>query len=656
MQVRAGLPSGPLARVLHPEPFFFRKAGHGLIDVSIWVLAGIGAFLLRFDFALHTDMVPSIVATVAVLVGVNLIATLALQLHRQSWAKITFNDARMLAFGIVGASVVAVVLLGIGVPTSDVPLSVPVLAGVLSTMLMVTARGFARYVDDRRRATVVPQRRRRNVLIVGAGEAGSMLVREMQRHPEAGLVPVAFVDDDRDKVGRTIGRVPVVGTMEQLKLVFAATKVDEVLIAVPQADGRQIRSIVDKIRAANRNVPYRTMPALHELLSGTVTVSRVREVGIDDLLRRPPIKLDVDSILGYLQGKTVMVTGAGGSIGSELVRQICRFAPNELVLFGHGENSIFQLERELDRDWPRVRYHSVIGAVQNVVRLDHIFRTLKPDVVFHAAAHKHVPLMELNPEEAVFNNVVGSRNLVNLALKYEVSHFVNISTDKAVNPTSVMGASKRLVEEIVEQASQLAKPGKVFTSVRFGNVLGSRGSAVPIFKQQIKHGGPVTITHPDMVRYFMTIPEATRLVLQASALGRNGEIFILDMGDPVRVLDLVKDLIRLSGLEPEVDIPITFTGVRPGEKLVEELMSEHELHDKTSHDKIFVAHPLAVDGNQLDRVVDHLIQAAMQSDGAEIRRLLGVGLSPATASSTTLGLSSQEPEERDLRNVRHTLN
>jgi len=305
------------------------------------------------------------------------------------------------------------------------------------------------------------------------------------------------------------------------------------------------------------------------------------------------------------------------------VRQICRFQPGELILFGHGENSIYQLERELDLHFSSMPYHSVIAAVQNVQRLDYVFRRYRPEVVFHTAAHKHVPLMELNPEEAVFNNVVGTKNLVQLALKHGVSHFVNISTDKAVNPSSVMGASKRMAELIVEDAARDASDGQAFLSVRFGNVLGSRGSAVPIFRNQILNGGPVTVTHPDMMRYFMTIPEATRLVLQASAMGRNGEIYILDMGEPVRVLDLVKDLIRLSGLEPDVDIPIVFTGVRPGEKLLEELMTTAERQGRTRHEKIFVAKPSPVRREALDETLDVLLEAALRSDGDTIRRVFG---------------------------------
>jgi FlaA1/EpsC-like NDP-sugar epimerase len=436
------------------------------------------------------------------------------------------------------------------VRTDTLPIGVVVADAALATLLMLTARGIARTADESRRRTFVKGRRRRNALVIGAGDAGAMLAREMQRHPEAGLRPVGFIDDDPRKIGRMIVQVPVLGGMRHLAQAIRHVAADEVLIAIPSADGRAVRSIVEQIRAADPKLPYRTMPALHDLLSGSVTVSRVREVGIDDLLRRPPVKLDNDSILQQIQGKVVMVTGAGGSIGTELVRQICRFSPKKLVLFGRGENSIYQLERELIRTWPQIPYASVIGAVQNVVRLDQVFAAHRPDIVFHAAAHKHVPLMESNPEEAVFNNIIGSRNLVDMSLKYGVARFVNVSTDKAVRPTSVMGATKRLVELIVEQASRRAKPGQVFVSVRFGNVLGSRGSAVPIFQQQIKDGGPVTITHPDMVRYFMTIPEATQLVLQAFALGQNGEIYILDMGEPVRVLDLVNDLIRLSGWSP----------------------------------------------------------------------------------------------------------
>ena len=653
--MRVGLLPGSAGRWFKPEPFFFEKLARGLFDVGIWIVAGLGAYVLRFDFAVPSEQHAAVVGTVAAFVCTKLVATLVFQLHRQNWVKVSFRDARAIGVAMASAGAAAWLLLVVALPVANVPPSVPLIDAVLATMGMLVVRGGARWLDDRSRIRFTTTRRFRNVLIVGAGEAGATLVREMQRHPETGMRAVAFVDDDPAKIGRTISRVPVVGGLKQLPAALAHGSVDEILIAIPSADGRQLRSVVDRIRAANGDVPYRTMPSLHDLLSGTVTVSRIREVGIEDLLRRPPVKLDTDSILGYLQGKTVMVTGAGGSIGSELVRQICRFGPKRLILFGHGENSIYQLERELDRHWPEVPYSSVIGAVQNVVRLEYLFRTMRPDVVFHAAAHKHVPLMELNPEEAVFNNVVGSRSLVDLSLKYEVSHFVNISTDKAVNPTSVMGASKRLVELVVANAARLASPGQVFVSVRFGNVLGSRGSAIPLFKQQIKDGGPVTVTHPDMVRYFMTIPEASKLVLQASALGRNGETYILDMGEPVRVLDLVRDLIRLSGFDPDVDIAIEFTGVRPGEKMVEELMTEQEKDGTTEHEKIFVARSIAIDPDALDATIRSLVDAAMRSDGVEIRRLLGTG-GPAPAVVLADGGDRDPGESSDDRRERVLLN
>jgi len=606
----------------HSGPFFGSRLLRGSVDVASWIVAGLLAFAVRYDLAVFAGGESAVTAALSLFVALKLAAALAFGLHRQSWFKVSFRDARAVASAMALATAASVAALALIRPLVTVPPAVALVDGVLATLLMLTTRGVARGVDDQRRASYALGRARRNVLVIGAGEAGATLVREMQRHPEAGRRPVAFLDDDRAKHGRSIGRVPVVGGMEDLAEAIEQGSVDEVLIAIPSAEGEAIRSIVDRVRALRPELPCRTIPSLSDLLTGTVTVSRVREVGIEDLLRRPAVRLDDASILGRVHDRVVMVTGAGGSIGSELVRQLCHYGPRSLILFGHGENSIYQLERELDRRWPGVRYESVIGAVQNVARLDHVFRTLQPDIVFHAAAHKHVPLMERNPEEAVFNNIVGSRNLVDMTLKHGVSTFVNISTDKAVNPSSVMGASKRVVELLVENASMRAAPGQTLVSVRFGNVLGSRGSVVPIFQQQISAGGPVTVTHPDMVRYFMTIPEAVQLVLQAFALGRNGEIYILDMGKPVRLIDLVHDLIRLSGLQPGTDIRVEFTGVRPGEKLVEELMTEQERVGKTGHDKILVARNSRVDPDELDRSVRDLVDAAMRSDAARIRGLL----------------------------------
>jgi FlaA1/EpsC-like NDP-sugar epimerase len=588
-------------------------------DLIVWSVATVGAIMIRFD-----GMVPSWTQATAALLALGafkLLVSAVFGLHLASWRKFSFSDARRVCAAVATATAGAIVLNAM-LPVPILPAGVLVLDGLLTAALMLGARGAVRYVDEGTWRRSGRGRRHRDVLLVGAGEAGALLARELLRHPETGMHPVGFLDDDAAKVGRTIGSVPVLGRVDQVAQFVTSLGIDEVLICIPSADGRSIRAIVDHVRAVAPEVPCRTMPALHEVLSGQVQINRIRDVTIDDLLRRPAVELDTGGIHDYIRGRRVMVTGAGGSIGSELIRQLCRFEPGELILFGHGENSIYQLERELDVGWPNVRYVSVIAQVQNVVRLENVFQTYQPEVIFHTAAHKHVPLMERNPEEAVFNNVVGSRNLVDLAVKYGVTHFVNISTDKAVNPTSVMGSTKRIVEMIVEEASRRARPGQAFVSVRFGNVLGSRGSAVPIFKKQIAAGGPVTVTHPDMVRYFMTIPEASRLVLQASAQGRNGEIYILDMGEPVRVLDLVEDLIRLSGLEPHVDIPIVFTGTRPGEKLYEELMTEGERAGRTQHEKIYVARPRPIDAVGLDQTINDLIDAALRSDGDAIRLIL----------------------------------
>ena len=604
------------------------RSARSALDLAAWTLATLTAFFIGFDGSMPGWLLLALALMVTT--PLKLVITHVFMTGRQSWERLSFHDARnvALAGATMSVSTLAVVLV-VSTP-APIPLSVPVLDGLFTVVLMLGARGAARHLYEARETFRSAESPGRNVLLIGAGEAGSLLAREMLRHPEIGLSPVGFIDDDPAKVGLTVATVPVMGSLDDLASVLERDGVDEVLITLPSADGATIRTIIERVRSVDPSMPYRTMPALHELLSGEVTVSRIREVGIEDLLRRPAVDLDTESILQYLHGKCVMVTGAGGSIGSELVRQICRFGPRELLLCGHGENSIYQLERELDQNWPEIAYRGVIVAVQNVPRLDYVFERYRPDVVFHAAAHKHVPLMELNPEEAVFNNVIGTRNVVKLALKHGVSHFVNISTDKAVKPSSVMGASKRLAELIVEDVARDASEEQVFVSVRFGNVLGSRGSAVPIFKQQIQAGGPVTVTHPEMTRYFMTIPEACQLVLQASALGNNGEVYILDMGDPVRIVDLVNDLIRLSGLEPNLDIPIVFTGMRPGEKLFEELMTEEERRDRTEHAKIFVAKPNAIERSVLDRVVSTLQDAALRSDADAIRAIFAMHLEGAT--------------------------
>ncbi|MFN3180073.1 MAG: polysaccharide biosynthesis protein, partial [Thermus sp.] len=558
------------------------------------------------------------VAWIYTLLGIPVKALLiaAFGLHRQAWSRVGVRDLVRLGLAVGSGGAIFLGFAWVLNAYFPMPRSVPLISAVLALFLLGGMRlGVRLYWEEKRGRGV----RGTRVLVVGAGEAGSMVAREMLRHPEAGLYPVGFLDDDPNKRGQSIAGVRVVGTLDDLPKAVQALEVEEVLVAIPSAPGSVVRKVVDLARAVG--VRYRILPGIYEILSGRVGISQIREVRLEDLLRREPVRLNLGEIAGYLEGRVVLVTGAGGSIGSELVRQVARFHPEEVVLLGRGENSLFLLERELEANWPEPRYKVVVADVRDRDRLRRIFQLYRPQVVFHAAAHKHVPLMEANPDEAIFNNVRGTQNVVELCLEFGVERLVNISTDKAVNPTSVMGASKRVAEQVVAWGASRAALGQVFVSVRFGNVLGSRGSVVPLFMEQIKRGGPVTVTHPEMRRYFMTIPEAAQLVLQAGGIGENGRVYILDMGEPVRILDLAKDLIRLAGLEPYRDIDIVFTGVRPGEKLFEELLTAEEGTEASRHEKIWVARnaPLPPD---FPHLLEELYWIARQGDGLEVRQML----------------------------------
>ncbi len=455
----------------------------------------------------------------------------------------------------------------------------------------------------------------RPILIIGAGDAGALVIRELQKNPQLNMHAVGLLDDNSQKQHQQIYGVPVVGVLDDLAETLERYHVEEVIIAIPSAPGRVVRLVTEVCRV--KGVPFRTMPGIYELLGGKVNVSRLREVDITDLLRRQPVHIREEVIGAVLTNQPVLVTGAGGSIGRELCRQIARWGPAELIMLGHGENSVFEAMLDLQESYPAMAIHPVIADVRDHTRLKLIFEQYHPKIVFHAAAHKHVPMMEVNVEEAVTNNVLGTRNLVMCAVESGVERLVMISTDKAIRPVNIMGATKRMAEMIVLDAAK--NYNKSFSVVRFGNVLGSRGSVVPIFKSQIARGGPVKITHPDMRRYFMTIPEAVHLVLQAAGLGSGCETFVLNMGQQVRIVDLAEDLIRLSGLEPGKDIEIVYTGVRPGEKLAEDLWEEGGIFQPTDHPDIFMLmddHVLP--SEELNRHIDELLSLAYAGKGAEI--------------------------------------
>ena len=448
-----------------------------------------------------------------------------------------------------------------------------------------------------------------------------MVAKELLKNTQLNIKPIGFLDDNPEKFKQQIHGVPVIGKLKEISKIVENKSIDEVIIAIPSAPGKIIR-IVSEVCHRN-HIQFRTMPGIYELLGGKVSVSRLREVDIADLLRREPSDID-DSVVGkIIKGKVVLVTGAGGSIGTELCRQIARWQPAELVLLGHGENSIFETYLDIKENYPKLKISASIADIRSKGRIDQEFGRYSPQVIFHAAAHKHVPLMESNIEDCILNNVLGTQNIVNASLKYKVEKFILISTDKAIRPVSVMGASKRLAEMMVlDAATNTEIP---FSVVRFGNVLGSRGSVVPLFKRQIAHGGPVTVTHPKMKRYFMTIPEAVHLVLQAAGLGKGGETFVLNMGKQIKIVDLAEDLIKLSGLEPGKDVEIEFTGIREGEKLSEDLWNEGRQFNRTLHPDIFSEEGQDEPrGENLSAVVNELINLAKSGLGEEIINQLNV--------------------------------
>lgn len=599
-----------------------------MLDILALVFIPPLALTLRLD---RLNWGPSFGHTLVVFTIVALLAKLpifySLGLYRCYWRYATVNDLTRVLIAVGLSTMTLMVLLLVaqtGLAQSDLtsPRTLPWLDGLLTLLAVGGFRGGVRGLHLWHRQHINTPGGRR-VLVVGAGEAGTLVVREMRANPQLNMEPVVFADDDPVKVGTRIHGLLVEGTTDNIPKLVAQYQIQQIIISIPSASPRRLQELTAGCQQTG--IATHCLPGIHEILAGHKTVSPVPQVDINCLLHREPVVVDQTEVAGTLSRATVLVTGAGGSIGSELCRQIARFKPARIILLGHGENSIFEIGLDLRLSFPDLVTHSVIVDVRDRQRVDQIVKTYRPQVIFHAAAHKHVPFMEANIEESITNNVLGTRNVLQAAEQYGVERFILISSDKAVNPTSTMGATKRMAELLVVAAARRSQ--RAYLAVRFGNVLGSRGSVVPIFQRQIAAGGPVTVTHPDMRRYFMTIPEAVQLVLQATVLGQGGEVFVLDMGQPVRILDLATDLIHLSGLEPGRDIEIVYSGIRPGEKLNEELFLTGEDYQRTKHPKIFMATPESIlETEALEQLVLELVKLAQRMRGqmttAQMRDLL----------------------------------
>ncbi|MCB0207764.1 MAG: polysaccharide biosynthesis protein [Anaerolineae bacterium] len=582
-----------------------------MLDALTLLLTPAIALTLRLD-ELHWW--PEFGQALLVYTGVSLLIKLyifyQMGLYTRYWRYASINDLVPIGVSTTFSALILIILFAVTQPTLAavqlaVPRTLPIMDGLITAVVISTFRlGVRALYHYHQRHSHVPGRR---VLIVGAGEAGSLVVKEMRANPQLEMEPIAFVDDDPAKQGIHIQGLPVVGSSQDILQLTYTYNVQRIVIAIPSAPlGRQ-QEIMALCRKSG--LTLYSLPGVYELLAGHKTISQLPQVDIQRLLRRQAIETDHSRVATSLAGATVLVTGAGGSIGSELCRQIARCNPAKIILLGHGENSIFEIGLDLRLTFPQLITQPAIVDVRDRQRVEAVVKQHRPDIIFHAAAHKHVPFMQDNTEEALTNNVQGTQNVLRAAEQYGVARFVLISTDKAVNPSSIMGATKRLAELLVISTAQ--RTGRAYMAVRFGNVLGSRGSVIPIFQRQIAAGGPLTITHPSMRRYFMTIPEAVQLVLQSSVLGKGGDIFVLDMGQQVRILDLAVDLIKLSGLEPEQDIKIIYSGIRPGEKLAEELFLENEAYGRTSHPKIFTtAYEGQVNMENLGQTINHLVELA----------------------------------------------
>lgn len=572
-----------------------------LIDIVLINLAYLTAFYFRFERGIPKAYIETYKSSIIFIIGIYLISFYFFKIYQSLWRYASLDEFLLSIGGCVAP--VAVILTYNAIFEKHIPYSIIIMSNLLTMFFVV---GFRLSFRIFRRIVLILNRKNnkdlKRVMVIGAGAAGNMIIREMKKTLNQKYNPVALIDDDKSKIGTSISGVKVLGNRDSIVNIVGKKAIDEIIIAIPSLQGNEKKAIIDICKATGCKI--KMIPDIHKLIDGNVSLSNIKDVDVEDLLGRDPIKLDNQGIADYIENKTILVTGGGGSIGSELCRQIVKYNPKELLVLDVYENNAYDLQNELKYDYPNLNLKVIIASVRDRKRLEKIFREYRPAVVFHAAAHKHVPLMEANPSEAIKNNTFGTLNVAEFADKYKTERFVLISTDKAVNPTNIMGASKRMCEMVIQAMDKRSKTE--FVAVRFGNVLGSNGSVIPLFKKQIASGGPLTLTHKDITRFFMTIPEASQLVLQAGAYAQGGEIFVLDMGKPVKIYDLACDLIRLSGLEPHVDVKIKVTGLRPGEKLYEELLMAEEGLGSTKHEKIFVGRPMSIDVNQLKASFDRM--------------------------------------------------
>lgn len=576
-----------------------------VLDTISIVSAAFFSIYIRFEYSeIAAKYMEMLVSQLPIAIAVHLVVYFAFKLYGRVWRYA--GSIELIA--IVGANIVAALFwYGISVSIGFVlPRSLYIFTALILILLVgasrLSLRIYSYFLNEYKYK--INSIKKDKVLIVGAGDAGALLFRELNQYHIGKRQVIGFIDDDKTKIGKRMVGIKVLGSRDNIISLAVKYEIDEIIIAMPSVKGKNIKEIINICKRTSCKLNI--LPGVYEIIEGSVSVSQLRPVDVEDLLGRDPVDLDNTAVAKYLAGKTVLITGAGGSIGSEIVRQVAKIHPHKLLLIGKGENSIYEIMQEMNLEYPQIKKVPIIADVRDEERINAIMDYFKPQVVFHAAAHKHVPLMEYQPAEAVRNNILGTKVMAEMAAKYKVETFVMISTDKAVNPTSVMGCTKRVAEMLVQSMNK--ESSTRFVAVRFGNVLGSRGSVIPLFKKQIAKGGPVTVTDPEMQRYFMTIPEASQLVLQAGAMAKGGEVFVLDMGKPVKIYDLAKDLINLSGFIPDRDIEIKITGLRPGEKLFEELLSAEDGTEKTTHSKIFTAKIKDVNKEELQQQIYDILQ------------------------------------------------